>query len=180
MSAVETLLPRHFPGGVLRRMQLSDLAAFQTYRAAPGLGRYQNWTPMPEAEAIAFLKQMSTAPLFTPGEWMQLGIAKPAGNRLIGDIGIWLASDGGTAEIGFTLAPEAQGRGLATTAVKTALQLLFAATKVQQILGITDARNTPSIRLLERVGFRFKERRNVIFRGEPCMENVYRRDRSDT
>ena len=128
---------------------------------------------MSEIEASAFLATMNTAPLFAPGEWIQLGIAEPVVERLIGDIGIYVADDKRSAKIGFTLEPGGQGRGIATAAVREAIHLLFAATKVQQVFGITDDRNTASIRLLERTGFQFKENRDVVFRGEPCSERIY-------
>ena len=50
---------------------------------------------------------------------------------------------------------------------------MFANTTATHILGITDARNTPSIRLLERLGFKGLETRQVTFREEPCSEKVY-------
>jgi RimJ/RimL family protein N-acetyltransferase len=57
--------------------------------------------------------------------------------------------------------------------VEQALQLLFLATSVSQVLGITDARNTRSIRLLERLGFTCREIRKSVLRGEECMEHVF-------
>ncbi len=174
-----TQLPRAFPGGLLRRLRTSDLAAFQAYRSIPELGRYQDWSPMSEAEAAAFLAEMSEAPLFTPGDWVQLGIAQQESGQLIGDIGIFLSADGLTGELGFTLAPGAQGRGMATAAVRQALQIVFGLTSVKQVLGVTDSRNVASIRLLERVGFRHHESRNAVFREEPCCEEVYVLARND-
>ncbi len=160
-------------------MRPDDLAAFQAYRALPELGRYQGWLPMSDADALAFLTDVQGAPLFTPGQWMQLGIAEPARDVLVGDIGLHLSDDGSTGEIGFTLQPAVQGRGIATQAVRQALRLLFSGTNVARVFGITDARNLPSIRLLERVGFEFVEHRHVVFRGEPCTERVYALPRGD-
>jgi len=172
-SPADHLLPRQFPGGCLRRLRSSDLNAFQAYRSIPGLGRYQGWSPMSDKEALAFLTGMETDVFFQPGQWIQLGIAEPHTDILIGDIGLHLSEDGQTGEVGFTLAPSAQGRGVATAAVREALQLLFTATPVSRVLGITDARNTPSVRLLERLGFTCQETRNAIFRGEECVERVF-------
>ncbi len=171
MQAV--LLPQEFPGGRLRRMRPGDLAAFQAYRALPELGRYQGWSPMSDADALAFLTDVHRAPLFTPGHWIQLGIAEPETDALVGDIGLYLSDDGSAGEVGFTLQPAAQGRGLATLAVRQALRLLFSATRAAHVVGITDARNLPSVRLLERMGFEFVESRHVVFRGAPCTERVY-------
>lgn len=134
---------------------------------------------MSDAQALSFLAEMSEAPLFTPGDWVQLGIAERDADRLIGDIGIFVSADGLTGEIGFTLSPAAQGRGVAAAAVRRALQLLFAVTRVTQVLGVTDSRNVRSIRLLERVGFRHQESRSSVFRGEPCVEEVYALARND-
>lgn len=172
-SPADSLLPRHFPGGCLRRLRCSDLGAFQAYRGIPELSRYQGWTPISEAEALTFLVGMEVTPLFQPGQWVQLGIADPYTDALIGDIGLHLSGDSQTGEVGFTLAPSAQGRGIASAAVWEALQLLFTSTTVSRVHGITDSRNTHSIRLLERLGFGVRETRKAIFRGEECVEQVF-------
>ena len=172
-TSSQSLLPRPLPGGCLRRLRQADLGAFQAYRSIPELGRYQGWSPMSDAEALAFLSEMESSPFFQPGQWVQLGIADASCDVLLGDIGVHLSADGRTGEIGFTLAPAAQGRGLATAAVRESLELLFTATGVERVLGITDARNQPSVRLLERLGFVWCETREVIFRGEECRELVY-------
>jgi ribosomal-protein-alanine N-acetyltransferase len=169
----ETLLPREFPGGRLRRMHSHDLRAFQAYRSLPELGRYQGWSPMSDAEAVQFLDDMHRAPLFKPGDWVQLAVAAQGSDALIGDIGLHLSKAGAEGEVGFTLQPAFQGRGIATLAVREALQLFFSASSITRVLGITDERNIRSIQLLERIGFELIERRQVEFRGEPCTERVY-------
>ena len=161
----------------LRRLRESDLADFQAYRALPELGRYQGWLPMPDAEALAFLRAMAEAPLFKPGAWVQLGISESPAGPLLGDIGLFLSADGTQAEVGFTLAPAAQGRGLATRAVRGALEQLWALTAARRVLGCTDARNTPSSRLLQRLGFQRVAERSAQFRGEACVEWDYRLER---
>ena len=169
------MLPLAFAQGTLRRLSRGDLAAFQAYRADPELGRYQAWSPMSDGQADEFLAEMSTATLFEPGAWVQLGIAAPDGGRLLGDIGLFVAEDRRHAEIGFTLERAAQGRGLATEAVRRAVELVLEATPAERVLGITDARNEPSIRLLQRVGMQRAETRTVTWRGEPCVEHVFQR-----
>ena len=178
-SSAESLLPRPFDGGCLRRLRRSDLGAFQAYRSIPELCRYQGWSPMSETEALAFLAEMEATALFQPGQWVQLGIADPRTDVLLGDIGLRLSEDSQTGEVGFTLAPSAQGRGVASAAVRAGLQLLFTATPVSLVLGITDARNTRSIRLLERLGFECQEVRRAVFRGEECTEKVFLLPRYD-
>jgi aminoglycoside 6'-N-acetyltransferase len=157
----------------LRRLAASDLPAFQAYRGDPEVGRWQGWTPRPDAEALVFLSAMAGVPFFRPGQWTQLAIAEEATNALLGDIGIHVSADGREAEFGFTLARAAQGQGIATAAVRAAIALVFEQTAVERIDAQTDERNTACIRLLERLGARLFARIDTEFRGEPCVELRY-------
>ena len=173
-------LPRIANDVVLRRLAASDLAAFQRYRNDPLLGQYQDWTVKTDAEATAFLTRMSAVELLQPGEWTQIGIADVDGLGLIGDIGLFLRRDGHEAEIGFTLRRESQGRGMGTAAVREAINLVFEQTNAGRMLGIVDARNLESIRLLQRVGMNLAESRVAMFRDAPCLEHIYAISRSLT
>jgi aminoglycoside 6'-N-acetyltransferase len=166
-------LPHRGPGVVLRRLGREDLADFQAYRHDPAVGRFQGWSPMSDEHALQFLSEMHATPLVHPGHWTQIGIAEPDTQRLIGDIGLFVDEAGREAEVGFSLARHAQGRGLATAAVRAAIGLVLAASPVEQVLGITDARNAASIRVLERLGMRRTAIRHTVFRGEACEEHVY-------
>lgn len=157
----------------LRRLSPDDLAAFQAYRNDPELGRWQGWTARPDAEALAFLNEMAAVPLFRLGQWTQLGIADELTDQLLGDLGVYISSDGQQAEFGFTLARAAQGRGIASAAVCEAVALVFDQTAVERIHAQTDTRNTACIRLLERLGAPLIERIATEFRGEPCSEWRY-------
>lgn len=179
MTTASDPLPRSGVGVVLRRLCVADLPAFQAYRTDVELGRYQGWSAMSDSEARAFLDDANKAPLFSPGHWAQIAIAEPQTLALLGDIGLYLAEDSRHAEIGFTLARHAQGRGLATAAVREAVQFIFFSTAVEQVLGITDARNRASIALLERIGMHKSEERTVEFRGEECVEYIYVLPRGD-
>jgi len=167
------LLPHSGPGFVLRRLSTGDLAAFQAYRHDEKLGRYQGWLPTSDEQAFAFLAEMSTAPFPNPGHWFQFGIAEPGRQRLIGDIGVFLDRDATFAEIGFTLARSAQGRGVATAAIRAVIEHIFECSAAQRVIGVTDARNLPSMRLMERVGMRITATNEAVFRGEDCVEHTY-------
>jgi aminoglycoside 6'-N-acetyltransferase len=170
---IPDLLPRHGVGVVLRRLAASDLDAFQSYRGDAELGRYQDWSAKSDAEARAFLAEMSAVELFRHGEWAQIGIADPDSLVLLGDIGLFLERDGKSAKIGFTLRRESHGRGIATRAVRAAIELVFEQTNAECVLGIVDALNEPSIHLLERVGMCRIETVNTVFRDAPCIEHTY-------
>jgi aminoglycoside 6'-N-acetyltransferase len=162
---------------VLRRLEPNDLAAFQAYRCDPKVGRFQGWSVMSDAKATTFLCGMNACQILRPGTWLQLGIAERLSMRLLGDIGLRLAESQDEAEVGFTLAPQAQGRGIATAAVNAAIGLVFRHTPAKRVLGITDARNIASIRLLARVGMQKLGSTPAVFRGESCIEDSYVRYR---
>ncbi len=171
-------LPRLGARTLLRRFAPSDLAAFQSYRQDPETGKYQGWTAQSDAIAAKFIREMQGAALFYPGQWLQLAISELDSKRLIGDIGVCLAADRSHAEIGFSMSPSAQGRGLATDAVCTVINLIFECTEATQIIGVTDARNLASIKLLERVGMLRTASTEAIFRGETCIEHTYAIERA--
>ena len=177
-GAMAELLPRPAGNVVLRRLLPEDLRAFQAYRHDANLGRYQGWVPTPDEDARELLRHMSKAKLLQPGVWCQIGIAETGSLDLVGDIGLLLASDAREAEIGFTLRRRSQGRGLATAAVQEAIRLVFDCTPATKVVGVTDARNRSSIRLLERVGMSQVDTRRARFRGESCTEYVYAIDKS--
>lgn len=128
---------------------------------------------MSDTEAKSFLAAVNVTKLLLPGHWCQIGIANRSADILIGDVGICVAADQSQAEIGFSMARHAQQKGLASEAVREAIQLVFEHSDVGRIIGITDARNLPSIRLLERVGMRkFKEQETVFF-DESCTEYFF-------
>lgn len=154
-------LPRICARVVLRELSVDDLSRFRSYR------------PAPDSEAWAFLTKASLAELLLPGHWTQIGIADRTTDELIGDIGLLLYPSGDEAEIGFTLHPEVQGRGLGAEAVGGAIALLFQHTTIHRVVGITDARNLRSIRLLERVGMRRVYEQDAAPCGEPLIEHAY-------
>ncbi len=169
----DRLLPLGCDGTVLRRLRSDDLCLFHAYRSDAALATYQGWSVMSADEARGFVERMAAAASLRRGDWVQLAIADAEDDRLQGDVGIHVAADGRAAEIGFTLSRGAQGRGHATRAVRLALALVFASTAVEIVRAVTDARNAPSVRLLERAGFAREEERQAFFKGEHCIEFVY-------
>jgi RimJ/RimL family protein N-acetyltransferase len=157
----------------LRRLRADDLARLQAYRSDPEVGRYQGWEPTTDAEARAMIAEMAAAPCPTLGGWVQIAIADARTDALLGDIGLHVSESGEEAALGITLAPDVQGRGLAEEAARTLIAGLESHTAVRRLVGITDARNLPSARLLERLGMAFEAEEETIFRGESCRERRY-------
>jgi RimJ/RimL family protein N-acetyltransferase len=157
---------------LLRRLQLGDLERFASYRADAELARYQGWKPMSIVEAAAFVDEMSCAPSFIKENWLQIAIAELPDGAIVGDIGFCLHAQG-ELEVGFTLRRESQSKGLATEAIKALIEALRFRPEVHRIVGIVDARNVSSIRVLERLGMAMVAREAAVFKGEPCTELRY-------
>jgi RimJ/RimL family protein N-acetyltransferase len=166
--------PRTSPRLLLRRFQASDLAAFQIYRHDPQVQRYQGWQAQNDELASAFLQEMAHTPFFPPGKWLQIAVALRDKDYLIGDIGIFAAEDGLSAELGFTFATQYQGQGYASEAVAAIIALLFAHTAITHINAAADADNHPSWRLMERVGMQRIRTEAGTFRNQPCVDHYYR------
>lgn len=152
----------------LRALRADDIDDFLAYRGDPEVARFQGWQAMDRAAALAFLEEALPDPWQT-GDWAQIGIACAADDRLVGDIGL-LREGPAQAQLGFSLARSAQGRGWARAAVQACIDGLLTPLGMTRLRGITDARNAPSLRLLLALGFTPTSREDSVFRGEACTE----------
>ncbi|MCU0610828.1 MAG: GNAT family N-acetyltransferase [Candidatus Eisenbacteria bacterium] len=162
---------------ILRTFCESDLAPFCAYRSDSEVARYQSWVaPYPRDKAAAFMRDMRAKEPGEPGQWYQLAIVVRSSRRMVGDCAFHiLAEDPRQAEVAFTLARRHQGHGYATEAVARLLGYLFDEFDLHRVIGICDAENAPSARLLERVGMR-REAHHVEshwLKGEWTSEYVY-------
>jgi aminoglycoside 6'-N-acetyltransferase len=148
---------------VLRRFVPGDAGALAAYRDEPEVARYQSWDrPYTLDRARRFIMSLEAADPDTPGEWFQFAVslrsegnAGLVGGPLLGDVAlVTLAEDPAQAEIGFSFATAAQGRGYATEAVARLLDYLFGDRRKHRVRASCDARNLRSAALLERVGMR--------------------------
>ena len=159
---------------VLRRFTDLDLDRFFSYRQDSQVARFQSWSMLPYHEAQSFIQEMQIAVMGVPGEWFQIAIAHKQSNLLLGDIGMQIYTENpAIVEIGFTLAREEQGKGYAQEAVQALVCSLFELGCINQIVGITDMRNEPSINLLRRLGMNLVRSDEVEFKGELCIEQTF-------
>jgi [ribosomal protein S5]-alanine N-acetyltransferase len=77
--------------------------------------------------------------------------------KLIGTICLWnISEDETTAEIGFELLPEHQGKGIMQEVLPVVIKYGFEEMKLQSIDGEASPNNLKSIRLMKKFGFSFK------------------------
>jgi RimJ/RimL family protein N-acetyltransferase len=139
----------------LRRLRLDDAAAICAYRSLPEVARFQSWTSFtPDDAARLIADQARTAPN-APGTWLQLALTTLDEGTIVGDCGIhFLAEDARQVELGITLSPAYQGRGLAAEALASVLRYVFDALGKHRARAVTDAQNHAAANLFGRLGFR--------------------------
>jgi RimJ/RimL family protein N-acetyltransferase len=144
------------PRVALRRFHLGDVATFVAYRSSEQVARFQSWdAPYPREEGERFIREIARDHPDTAGEWFQFAVGLRATGQLIGDCAAMpQAGDPRQCEIGFTIAPDYQGRGYATEAVRLLLNYLFTERGKHRITAYCDPRNAASVALLERLGMR--------------------------
>lgn len=159
---------------LVRPLHAADLPELARYRDDPRVARYQSWDGYTEADARELLDEVAATPLGKPGTWYQLAIARADDNALIGDIGLHFL-DEEQVELGFTLAFERHGAGLAREAVGAVVDHLLVALGRHRLVAITDARNARAAHLLEVLGFRREAHHidNIFFKGAWGSEYVY-------
>lgn len=154
------------PRLVLGPLKPDDAPRLFAYRSIPEVYRYQGWMAADIEDAQRFIQDYSLAEPLDDGNWKQLGVRLRDGKDLIGDCGFRIFDDR-QAEIGYTIAPESQGRGYGTEVVVALTDYLIRDQNLHRIIATTDPRNLASIRILEKLGFRreghFKE--SVFIRG---------------
>jgi RimJ/RimL family protein N-acetyltransferase len=161
---------------VLRRFRASDLPTFVGYRADPDVARWQGWSDFTEADGRKFLDAMVDVEPFVPGHWIQLACEERATGAHVGDVACMIdAAELTQATIGYTLAREHQGKGLATEAVRGLVGHLFGTLGLHRVIASTDPRNVPSVRVLERVGFRREAHhvQSMWFKGDWVDDAVF-------
>src|SRR5947209_19067291 len=164
------------PRLILRRLRDPDLPTFCRYRSDPRVAQYQDWEAFPEEDGRRFFAEQAKLHPDIAGTWFQMAIELAETGELIGDCGLHALRDQPRqVEIGFTLSPDHQGNGYATEAVARLLDYAVGRLGKHRALSITDARNAPASRVLERVGMRREGHflQNVWFKGGWGDEYLY-------
>jgi RimJ/RimL family protein N-acetyltransferase len=160
---------------LLRPLVLADVAPLAAYRGHPDVLRYQSWEGYDEAQALVLVEAMTDSRPGIPGEWHQWAIEERTTGLLAGDFGLRTFDDGRQGEIGFTLAPGAQGRGLGTEAARLVLRAAFAELGFHRVVANIDPLNAPAAALLGRLEFRYegRSRESVFVHGAWADDDHY-------
>lgn len=120
--------------------------------------RYWSHGPLADLDAARAYREGIEAGL-RDRSFFQWAVTEAGDDRLVGTVtlGSWDRKNR-RAEVGFIVRPDRQGRGLASAAVRTALRFGVDAMALHRVEADVDPDNAGSIRLLERLGFRYEGR----------------------
>ena len=133
-----------------------DLDTFVAYRQDPDIARFQGWEiSYSKNQAIDLIESQAGSVLPFKGEWLQLAVYSLVGQEHVGDLAIKSVEDeDSTFELGFTIAKQYQGQGFAKEAASKMMSYLGLEAGAKKFIATTDSRNTPSIKVLSKLGFK--------------------------
>jgi RimJ/RimL family protein N-acetyltransferase len=155
----------------LRGFRASDLDAQAAAMTDPDVVRHLGGSPMSREDTWRKI-------LASPGLWALLGYGYWVAERredgaYLGQIGFadfkrdMAPSIENIPEMGWIMAPKAQGQGYATEAVLAALSWAEQALGRREVVAIISHDNGPSIRVAEKGGFSGRE--EAVYKGEPIL-----------
>jgi RimJ/RimL family protein N-acetyltransferase len=160
----------------LRAFQLGDLDDLAVIFADEGVNRYLYSSPRDRtATREALERRVAISPEVEEENLLCVAIVLRETDHLIGDFMLrWRADEHRQGEIGGSLHPDFHGRGYASEVYDELLELAFVDYGLHRVVGRCDARNTASIRALEKAGLRREARfvENEFVKGEWTNEIV--------
>ena len=150
------LQPLHGPRVTLDALRPDDLDDLHALQSNPAVCRYLLYEARSREEVTRVLARDSGAiRLEKAGDYLQPAIRDEHG-AFLGTMYFELHSvdPDRTAEIGWILAPHAQGRGYGAESARVMLDLAFRELGLHRVYAELDSRNDASVRLCERLGMR--------------------------
>ncbi len=138
---------------ILRRLTNEDTDAIFAMRSDAEFMRHLTRCETRE-EARAWIEFVSSFWKYNAGFW---AVVYKESGATIGWCGTWtlLEFEPGVVEIGYAIAKEFEGRGLATEAAKFALNYAFEIRRAVAVNAVATAENYGSQRIMQKLGMRF-------------------------
>lgn len=140
----------------IRPVQLTDAEALFGFRSDPECAEFMSSIPLNVAEMRERI-QKTASEINQSGTWFQFVIFAKDERSVVGDIGLhFLASDtqNKQVELGYILHKKYWGKGYATEALMPIIDYLVYTLDKHRLVANIDPSNYPSIRLVEKLGFR--------------------------
>ncbi|GAB3264740.1 GNAT family protein [Alteromonas gracilis] len=156
MRLDDTVWPRRTERLLLRRATAADALSAYAWRSLPEVS---DWITRGADDPAAFVEHWADPASLDLTLLIEYDGA-PVGDLMVRITDAWAqvevreAARDCQAELGWTLHPDVWGRGLATEAVAATISICFAELGIRRIEAHCFADNTPSWRLMERLGMR--------------------------
>lgn len=161
----------------LRPFVADDFEAMHAMQSDADVARYLYGDVKSEEETRDHLEKKIAGSSWTAeGDWLSAAVVERASGTTVGDVALqWVSERDRTAEIGFIFDPHQQGKGFATEAAGALVDWAFTSAGFHRVIGRTEARNTASARVLEKLGMRLEAHlvENEWVKGEWQSELVY-------
>lgn len=135
---------------ILRKMRAEDVPALKEWMGDPSI--YTYWGKGPSRTEknpeLMFEKEEKPARSF------HLGIEEKQTAKVIGDLYVYLIENDRMASVAIRLSPQKHSKGYGTEALKAVTEFCFRNTELQRLWTQADVRNTASVKMLEKCGYR--------------------------
>jgi RimJ/RimL family protein N-acetyltransferase len=140
----------------LRAFESHDLEPLRDIYTRPDVVRYLYTDVWSERLAEAQLaSKIAGRQLLREGDVLTLAVVPTGSERTLGEVLIkWRSEPDALGELGYVFHPDGQGRGYAVEAGAAMLQIAFDEIGLQVVQARCDARNRPSVAVMERLGMR--------------------------
>jgi len=140
---------------ILRKFEMNDIDTFLKYRTDPEVSKYQSWnSEFSREKAKKFIAEMQILDPETHNQWIQIAFEEKETSKHIGDCAFKRFDNGRQAEIGITIDREYWEQGYALEGLSALFSYCFESLDLHRIIGLVDAQNERSIRLLTKLGMR--------------------------
>ena len=139
---------------VIRPMEPTDVDAVWHRRNDPTTAEFQNWSvPYERERAEELVRGMVELDGIPPSDgWFEMAVDDADTGDALGDLALHLTFDGRCAELGYTVAAEARGRGVATEAAAALARWVLETVGVTRVAAMMHPDNLASIRVAEQIG----------------------------
>ncbi|MEN9603766.1 MAG: hypothetical protein RLZZ06_1033 [Actinomycetota bacterium] len=161
----------------LRFLESGDVDDLLEYHSHEESIRYIPWDVRDRDFVVDWLTRAATYNGIEEGQpGLLLAMVDKASGKVIGQINSEMTDrENRTVDIGYVSSPNFRGRGFVHEALEAIITHLFTVEKVHRIIADIDIRNSASIKVVERLGFRREATfiENDYFKGEWCSMHLY-------
>ncbi|MCC3302637.1 GNAT family N-acetyltransferase [Arthrobacter sp. zg-Y895] len=147
----------HGPRVTLRDFRADDVDAVHAFASDPMVTQWSTWGPNTWPDTRSFVADAAAEP--AAPERTRFTLAVLFQDRLVGTAAVWTTSASDrNGELGYTLAHDVWGQGLATEAAALLLGHAFGPMGLVRVEATCHPGNAGSVRVLEKNGFAFEGR----------------------